>query len=88
MPENPYEPPQEGSQPRPRKAAMSVLLSASFAVAGVIIGATLLAPYLPFFPGDPGGRSIGAGIGGTIGLLAGVLVLCFSVVQSSRAGDS
>jgi hypothetical protein len=72
MPTNPYQPPKEVGSARPRKPVLSVMFCASFAVGGALIGASFIAPFLPFFPGDPGGRSIGAGIGGFIGLAVGL----------------
>lgn len=43
------------------------------AIAGALLGSQFLAPFSQG-PGDPGGHSIGAGLGGFVGLGIGVLL--------------
>lgn len=40
---------------------------------GSVLGAILLAPFCRG-PGDPDGHSIGAGVGGLVGLFAGIVI--------------
>jgi hypothetical protein len=43
------------------------------ALIGAVIGSVVLAPFCRG-PGDPGGHSIGAGLGGFVGLLIGIVI--------------
>jgi hypothetical protein len=58
------------------KAAKNLALALAWlwpVAAGVILGATALAPWTRS-PGDPSGHSIGAGLGGLIGLVAALIL--------------
>ena len=73
---NPYSSPTAESRlnpnpksPRPFRARVYVIP----AIIGALIGSVVLAPICRG-PGDPGGHSIAAGLGGLAGLFIGVVV--------------
>jgi hypothetical protein len=76
MPENPYEPPLSEPSPvpraasRPRKSRIGWIALAS--LVGAVLGSDLFAPFVRG-PGDPYGNSIGAGLGGFLGLAVGIV---------------
>jgi hypothetical protein len=73
---NPYETPKSESHPEPTAKPVRRFRARVYVIPvaiGALIGSVALAPFCRG-PGDPGGHSIAAGLGGFVGLFVGIVV--------------
>jgi hypothetical protein len=73
---NPYASPKSESPPDPEPKPPPQFRARLYlipVVIGALLGSVALAPFCRG-PGDPGGHSIAAGLGGFVGLFAGIVI--------------